>query len=434
MEGEDAQQVGVQLGVVADVSAPEAKRMRLDEPSAAADKYDAYEGRAKQRVALLVGYLGTNYSGLQVNPGVHTVEEELLEAIGKADLVHPLNRNSHSKNGWERCGRTDKGVHALRQIVCCKLLYYESCLEELNKHLPSDIRVFGIRRVTGSFNAKRSCSSRQYSYVCPSYLFADASVSFEDMKAGKFSLSPERIVYIQKLFHYYLGTKLSHNFTVKKSSSDASAKRHMKAIRVIPPTIIDGMECVEVLVHGNSFMLHQIRKMIGLVIAVTRGILPEEIFEFVFSPAFSFDILMAPGFCLSLDLPLFESYNKARGGQHGDVRFAELDPEVEKFRRERLLPEIVRLERSKHVCTEWLRVLEDMTTQRYKHAGDQLLHFIQLQNRKVSYEQLKQISTECRAIADRQREEKQQQKHAGNPVADVEADDGVDDASGDDDQ
>ncbi len=39
--------------------------------------------------------------------------------------------------------------------------------------------------------------------------------------------------------------------------------------------VVDGMEFVQLRVHGQSFMLHQIRKMVGLLIAVMRGLIPE---------------------------------------------------------------------------------------------------------------------------------------------------------------
>lgn len=51
------------------------------------------------------------------------------------------------------------------------------------------------------------------------------------------------------------------------------------------PFLLDGdREFAAITVQGQSFMLHQIRKMIGLVIAIVKGYATEAIFEDVFKP------------------------------------------------------------------------------------------------------------------------------------------------------
>ena len=52
------------------------------------------------------------------------------------------------------------------------------------------------------------------------------------------------------------------------------------------PFVVDDMEFCVISVRGQSFMIHQIRKMIGLVIAVTRGVCsPDCITKKVWGPA-----------------------------------------------------------------------------------------------------------------------------------------------------
>jgi tRNA U38,U39,U40 pseudouridine synthase TruA len=41
--------------------------------------------------------------------------------------------------------------------------------------LPSDIRVFGVKRATTAFSSKIACDSRTYSYTMPTFAFADAT-------------------------------------------------------------------------------------------------------------------------------------------------------------------------------------------------------------------------------------------------------------------
>ncbi len=67
----------------------------------------------KQRIALLVGYNGSDFSGSQKNPGVRTVEEELEKALYRLGVIAEFNFGDLKKIGWNRATRTDKRVHAL---------------------------------------------------------------------------------------------------------------------------------------------------------------------------------------------------------------------------------------------------------------------------------------------------------------------------------
>jgi tRNA pseudouridine38-40 synthase len=56
-----------------------------------------------------------------------------------------------------------------------------------------------------------------------------------------------------------------------------SAKRFMKQISVTEPFVIKNMEFIRVQLIGQSFMLHQIRKMTGFAIVVIRRELPDNV-------------------------------------------------------------------------------------------------------------------------------------------------------------
>jgi tRNA pseudouridine38-40 synthase len=51
---------------------------------------------------------------------------------------------------WSRAARTDKGVHALGNLISVKLLWPPEVdmVAEANKHLPPDICVLDMKRVT----------------------------------------------------------------------------------------------------------------------------------------------------------------------------------------------------------------------------------------------------------------------------------------------
>lgn len=63
----------------------------------------------KRKVVLACGYLGTEFDGLQRNPGHHSVEEVLLKALQRSGLVH--TQHDLRAVGYSASSRTDKGVY-----------------------------------------------------------------------------------------------------------------------------------------------------------------------------------------------------------------------------------------------------------------------------------------------------------------------------------
>lgn len=90
----------------------EAKKARLENPV----------DRVKRKKALvLLGYSGVKYFGMQRNPDVNTIEEELLKAMLKNNWITEEAFNNPQQCFFQRCARTDKGVSAARQVVSLKL-------------------------------------------------------------------------------------------------------------------------------------------------------------------------------------------------------------------------------------------------------------------------------------------------------------------------
>ena len=65
------------------------------------------------RFKLLIEYAGTRYSGWQIQKNARTVQGEIDRAIGEA-----AGRREFELYG---SGRTDAGVHALRQVAHLKV-------------------------------------------------------------------------------------------------------------------------------------------------------------------------------------------------------------------------------------------------------------------------------------------------------------------------
>ncbi len=112
----------------------------------------------ERRIALLLEYDGTDFSGSQLQPGRRTVQgvvEAALESFtGERDRV-------------AFAGRTDAGVHASGQVAALSTRSSHSpatCRDALNHFLPEDVVIRAAVEVAADFDPRRHASSRVYRY------------------------------------------------------------------------------------------------------------------------------------------------------------------------------------------------------------------------------------------------------------------------------
>jgi len=97
--------------------------------------------------------------------------------------------------------------------------------------------------------------------------------------------------------------------------------------------LLQGEPWVRLVVTGQSFMLHQIRKMVGVALAVMRGVASPNAVPLALDPRRDVSTPMAPDVGLFLDEGIFEGYN-ARWGDVRDDRVS-LEPyaaDIERFK------------------------------------------------------------------------------------------------------
>lgn len=131
------------------------------------------EGRKpKRKVAVLIGYAGSGYKGMQINSQEKTIEGDLFSAFVKAGAISKANADDPKKSSLVRCARTDKGVHAAGNVISLKLIVEDpNIVQTINENLPAQIRVWGMERTNGSFSCYQTCDSRWYEYLIPTFAF-----------------------------------------------------------------------------------------------------------------------------------------------------------------------------------------------------------------------------------------------------------------------
>ena len=242
------------------------------------------------KYALVLSYLGSQFAGIQFQNfpvNVCTVMGVLLDVLHQLDAI---DTPDSYVVGIHCTSRTDKGVHALRNLLCLRMDFEDmnALCDKVNIEVSRfNLIVQNIVRVPDSFNAVTSCLGRVYLYLIPRRVL------------------PERDDITQvcnQILGVYNGVHSFHNFT--DSGDRASFLREMHKIALDDENPVISMNSEEYLVvklDGKGFMKHQIRRMIGLMMYVLTHDLSEQTILQALDPAIDVKLPMAPGEYLILD-------------------------------------------------------------------------------------------------------------------------------------
>ncbi|HIE16757.1 MAG TPA: tRNA pseudouridine(38-40) synthase TruA [Dehalococcoidia bacterium] len=207
------------------------------------------------KIVLVVEYDGRRYHGFQWQANLPTIQAELEQAIQK------LTQERHRVVA---ASRTDAGVHAKGQVVSFRTasaLSPGTFVRALNYYLPKDIAVKGACRVNLDFNVRRDALNREYNY----YILN----------------SPTRSPLVEG-FSYFVPQELDIDIMNKacqllKGEHDfASFAATLKPPRGTVRTVYEAKlmqegDLISFHMTANSFLPHQVRNTVGLLIRVGTG-------------------------------------------------------------------------------------------------------------------------------------------------------------------
>ena len=163
-------------------------------------------------------------------------------------------------------------------------------------------------------------------------------------------------------------------FSSRRSTPRNPAQKTVFSFRVSESLlVVDGVEYCRVLVDGRSFILHQIRKMVGLAVMVARGMVDERIFESVFELGRCFDVPAIPARGLLLLRPYFAKYDAACDAtQHPECSisraFDTLQPRIGDFTRDVIEKEICQAHVSHAAYRAWIKSVQDEAKPKQKRG------------------------------------------------------------------
>lgn len=303
----------------------------------------------KRKVALVVAYEGSGYHGFQRNEGVSTLSDVLEQGLHAANAISDDNVGSLEKIKWQVAARTDRGVSAAGNLISAKLQFnrdeladgsaYDLTSARTNANLPSHVRLIAIKYITGSFSARACCEARWYEYLMPlSVLGGDPAILHS----------------LNSIMRQYEGSNLFHNFTIGLdhcSPPRGQARRFITQATcdlepISLPIVADSnhdTQWVRIQVKGQSFMLHQIRKMVSLAILTVLKRVPEDAVSRALQPLTLINVPPAPALGLFLDCCRFGWYNeRQKKALPEPLNMNEFESARHDFKLAEILPSIAR--------------------------------------------------------------------------------------------
>jgi tRNA pseudouridine38-40 synthase len=206
-------------------------------------------------IKFVFSYDGSRFNGSQMQPEKNTVADQFLNIFKCMGIDSQLVIS----------GRTDKNVHAIRQVANIELPYYWSDLikleERLNKYLPKSIQIHNISIVEDNFHSRFSAKKRVYRYVLSTKklsAFEQSYISYHDrINKDKIDMAIKEFIGIHD-FEFYS----------KKGSEPIQTIREIFDVK-----FYKYKDYYIFKFKGSSFLRSQIRMMVQMLLNISDGTL-----------------------------------------------------------------------------------------------------------------------------------------------------------------
>lgn len=209
---------------------------------------------------MIVAYDGTNYMGWQktfTGPSIESTLQQTLEQILQQSII------------LQAASRTDRGVHAIGQVVNFLALHSPVDLHRfkisLNCLLPKDITVISIEEAPVHFHPTIDCTGKEYRYfIC----FDTHQLPFHRLYSWHIHEPNLNIDLMKKAIPYLIGT---HDFSsfcnTKKQAAYQNKERNVDSIEMIE--LENNRLCISI--KGNNFLYKMVRTIVGTMIDIGKG-------------------------------------------------------------------------------------------------------------------------------------------------------------------
>ena len=218
-----------------------------------------------QRYFIDLAYDGTAYHGFQRQTppvvAVQNILEEKLQVVFGDSIELAAS------------GRTDAGVHAYGQVVnffTDGRIPTDRIVRAVNSLLPSDIVVRAAGEADRDFSARHSAKSKTYIYRIQRGEVPDPMTA----RYAWYIRRPLDVAAMREALGCILGT---HDFSAFRASGGAP----MSPVRTMYEAAVEEAAGNQLVcrIHGNGFLYHMVRNIIGTVANVGLGIITPQRFQ-----------------------------------------------------------------------------------------------------------------------------------------------------------
>ncbi|MEN2497308.1 MAG: tRNA pseudouridine synthase 1 [Marteilia pararefringens] len=287
---------------------------------------------------LIIGYNGSGFYGLVPQKQLPTIMSKLSECLTKVGF------ESSERSFFHSCsGRTDKGVSAAMMVLSLRGFSANDTKEKLQQILPLNIIIYDFFSIYQNFSARWYCNERLYSYTLPTYIF---SKNFD----RNYRIDKTILQRLEHCFSRFRGTHNFYNFTTGKTFDDSSCLRFITNLETCAPFVYkNDLEFIRIEIRGDSFMLHQIRNMMGLIVAYALGDLSIQFISKTIWENRKLQIPKLPTLGLVLEKLFYEKHSKKSKNctnQQKDINYENYEKEIESFKNNKIYSHIYETESS----------------------------------------------------------------------------------------